>query len=189
MITIRIEPPPDLEAKIQRLAMTPGALERAAKRAVGRTLRGGKKDAGTKVKQRYTINAGEVIRTIKLSQNGLRGSMWSSDSKKITLKKFRIRPRNRPRKMPAGGVYAQVVRGQGGNLLHAFVRDDSPKDGGGGVWERVGRPRFPVRHLRGPSPTGMLGNKNVGPHIEKKMFQRLQINLDQAINAVIGGFA
>lgn len=182
MITIRIEPPPDLEAKIQRLSMTPGALERAAKRAVGRTLRGGKKDAGTKVKQRYTINAGEVIRTIKLKQSGLNGEMTSRGSRN-PLKKFNLRPRKRPRKMPAGGVFVQNVRGQGGNLLHAFLQKS------GNVYERVGRPRFPIRHLKGPSAPGMLGNPHVGPHIENKMFQRLQINLDHAVNAILGGFA
>ena len=182
MFEIRIEPPPDLESKIQRLAMTPGALEKAAKRAVGRTLRGGKKDAGTKVKQRYTIKAGEVIRTIKLAQHGLSGEM-TSKGRKNPLPKFITRPRKRPRKMPAGGVFAQNIRGQGGNLLHAFLQKS------GNVYERVGRSRFPIRHLKGPSAPGMLGNPHVGPHIENKMFQRLQVNLDHAIGAILGGFA
>lgn len=181
MITIRIEPPPDLEAKIQRLAMTPGALERAAKRAVGRTLRGGKKDAGTKVKQRYTINAGEVIRTIKLKQSGLNGEMTSRGSKN-PLPKFITRPRKRPRKMPAGGVFVQNVRGQGGNLLHAFLQKS------GNVYERTTTKRFPIRHLKGPSAPGMLSSPPVREHILSHMFKRLQINLDHEVSAVIGGF-
>ena len=182
MITIRIEPPPDLEAKIQRLANVPGALEKAARRAVRRTLRGGKQDAARKVGQRYTIKVGEVTKTIKLSQSGLSGKM-TSQGPRNPLKKFRLKPRSRPKRMPPGGVFVQNVKGQGGFIRRGFLQRS------GNVYERVGRPRFPIKHLKGPSAPGMLGNPHVGPHIESKMFERLQINLDHAISAIIGGFA
>ena len=83
--------------------------------------------------------------------------------------------------MPAGGVFAQNVRGQGGQILHAFLQRS------GGVYERVGRSRFPIRQLKGPSAPGMLGNPVVGPFIEAKMATRLGINLEHELSAAMGG--
>ena len=170
MITITIEPPPDLQAKIQRLAMIPGALQRAGRQTVTRTLRGAKQDAARKIGQRYTIKVGEVT--------NLSGEMVSKGSRN-PLKKFRLQPKKRPRRMPAGGVFVQNVRGQGGNLLHAFLQRS------GNVYERVGRPRFPIKGLKGPSAPGMLSSPQVGPYIENKMFQRMQINLNHAVEAIL----
>ena len=169
-----------IEAAIAALSKSPSGLDRAIRSAVRRTLRGAKKDAGSKVKQRYTINAGEVIRTIRLSQSGYSGSMTSSGARN-PLRKFNIRPRSRPRKMPPGGVFAQNVRGQGGMIHRAFLQRS------GGVYERVGNPRFPIRQLKGPSAPGMLGNPVVGPFIEAKMYQRLGINLEHELSAAMGG--
>ena len=178
MITITIEPPPDLQAKIQRLAMIPGALQRAGRQTVTRTLRGAKQDAARKIGQRYTIKVGEVTKTIKIHNHGLSGEMVSKGSRN-PLKKFRLQPKKRPRRMPAGGVFVQNVRGQGGNLLHAFLQRS------GNVYERVGRPRFPIKGLKGPSAPGMLSSPQVGPYIENKMFQRMQINLNHAVEAIL----
>lgn len=181
MIEIRIEPPPDLQAKLQRIAMIPGALEKAAKNAVKRTLRGGKQDASRKIAQRYTIRAGVVVRTIKIKQGGLNGEM-SSRGGINPLKLFRIKPKSRPSKMPAGGVFVQNVKGQGGYIRRGFLTHK------GNVVERAGISRYPLRGLGGPSSPGMLSSPAVGPYIEDKMFQRLQINLDHEASAIIGGF-
>lgn len=170
-----------LDEAIAKFSQAPNGLNRAVSSAIRRTLRGAKKDAGTKVKQRYTINAGEVIKTIRLRQSGFSGSMTSSGSRN-PLRKFNIRPRSRPRRMPPGGVFAQNVRGQGGMIRRAFLQRS------GGVFERVGAPRFPIRQLKGPSAPGMLGNPIVGPWIEAKMAHRLGINLEHELGAVLGGF-
>ena len=168
-----------LDEAISRLSRSPNGLDRAIRSAVRRTLRGAKKDAGTKVKQRYTINAGEVIRTIKLRQSGYSGAMTSSGARN-PLKKFNIRPRSRPRKMPPGGVFAQNVRGQGGMIRRAFLQRS------GNVYERVGRPRFPIRHLKGPSAPGMLSSPPVSSFIVAHMAQRLAINLDHELAFFLG---
>lgn len=170
-----------LDEAVALLSKSPSGLDRAIRSAVRRTLRGAKKDAGSKVKQRYTINAGEVIRTIRLSQSGFSGSMTSSGPRN-QLKKFNIRPRSRPRKMPPGGVFAQVVRGQGGTIRRAFLQRS------GGVYERVGQSRFPIRQLKTVAAPQMLSNQHVGPFIEARMFERLGINLEHEIGAVLGGF-
>lgn len=170
-----------LDEAIAKLSKSPTGLAKAIRSAIRRTLRGAKKDAGSKVKARYTINAGEVIRTIRLQQSGFSGSMTSSGSRN-PLKKFHIRPSARPRRMPPGGVFAQNVRGQGGAIRRAWLKRS------GGVFERIGTSRFPIRQLKGPSSPGMLSSPPVSGFIVAKMAERLEINLSHEVGAVLGGF-
>lgn len=182
MIEIRIEMPPNFEYTMMRLAQIPGAMEKAATRAIRRTLRGGRQDAARKIAQRYTIATGAVTKTIKLKVGSLQGEM-SSRGTRHPLRKFHIRPKKRPRRMPPGGVFAQNVRGQGDYIRRAFLGPNS------GVLERVGAARYPLRLLTGPASPQMLGSPAVGPYIENKMYQRMQINLDHEANAIINGYA
>ena len=182
MIEIRVDLPPNFESTMMRLAQIPGAMEKAATRAIRRTLRGGRQDAARKIAQRYTIATGAVTKTIKLKVGGFQGEM-SSRGSRHALKKFHIRPKKRPRIMPPGGVFVQNVRGQGGYLSHAFLGHNS------GVVERVGTSRYPLRLLTGPASPQMLGSPAVGPFIENKMYERMKINLDHEASAIINGFA
>lgn len=168
-----------LDEAISRLSRSPTGLDRAIRSAVRRTLRGAKKFAGSKASARYLIGAGEVLRSIKLKQSGYNGAMTSSGARN-PLKKFNIRPRSRPRKMPPGGVFAQVVRGQGGQIRRAFLQRS------GSVVERVGAPRFPIRQLKTVAVPQMLSNPHVGPQIEANMAQRLGINLDHELAYFLG---
>ena len=156
-------------------------LRRAVRSAINRTLRGAKKDAGSKIKQRYTINAGHVTRTIRTKASGLSGAMTSTGGRnKLSL--FLLRPKSRPRKMPAGGVFVQNVRGQGGNLRHAFLmRNGEP-------YERTTSARFPIQRKTGPAAPQMIGSPKVAPYIVANMSQRLQINLEHELAATMGGF-
>lgn len=181
MITISIEPSPNLQSLINRVAMIPGGLERGVRRAVKRTLRGGRQDAGRKIAERYTIRAGVVTKTIRLRQSGFSGEMQSRGGVNPS-RLFKMRPRRRPRKMPMGGVYIQNVKGQGGYISKGFLTH------GGNPVSRRGLSRYPLRGHGGPSSPGMLGSPAVGPFVENKMFQRLQINLDHELNAILGGF-
>lgn len=167
-----------LDAAIQKLSnVDEGKLRRALRSAVMRTLRGAKKDAGTKVKQRYTIAASEITQTIKLYASDLSGSMTSSGGRN-PLSKFILRPKSRPRKMPPGGVYVQNVRGQGGQIRHAFLKKN------GEPYERTSPRRYPTRRLTGPSAPGMLGNPHVAPFIVRKMEERIGINIEHEIAAL-----
>ena len=171
-----------LDEAIDRLKnVDEGKLRRAIRSAVLRTLRGARRDAGTKIKQRYTIAAGRVTRTIKLRAMGLGGEMSSSGSRN-KLSNFVLRPRSRPKRMPAGGVFVMNVRGQGGNIRHAFLQRN------GEPYERTTRKRFPIRRLSGPSAPGMLSNPHVAPFIVARMEERLGVNLEHEIGAVLGGW-
>lgn len=179
MIDIRIIPPPDLQRLIDIVSRIPGGLERAATRAVRRTLRGGKQDAARKIAQRYTIKAGVVIGTIRITQSGVSGEM-SSRGRVNPLKLFKIRPRSRPKKPLAGGVYVQNVKGAGGYIRRGFLTRS------GNVVSRTGISRYPLRGHAGPSSPGMLSK--VGDEVSDKMFQRLEINLNHELSAILGGF-
>lgn len=178
MFTITAHGLDEAAAKLE--SFNDSKLRRALRSAVMRTLRGAKKDAGTKVKQRYTIAASKVISTIKLRAADLSGSMTSTGGRN-PLPNFIQRPKSRPRKMPAGGVYVQNVRGQGGNLLHAFIQRN------GQPYERVGASRFPIKRLTGPSAPGMLGNPHVAPFIVQRMEHRIGVDIEHAI-ASLGFF-
>lgn len=77
--------------------------------------------------------------------------------------------------MPPGGVFANVVRGQGGMIRRGFLQRS------GGVYERVGTSRFPIKQLKTVSLPGMASR--VGEHVESRMAERLGIE----ITAAIGG--
>lgn len=168
-----------LDEAVSRLNRGTNGIERGIKSAVRRTLRGAKKVAGQLVRARYVRNAGAFISTLRLKQSGFSGSMTSSGSR-TPLKKFIVRPSSRPRKMPPGGVHATVVRGQGGQILHAFLQRS------GGVYERVGRSRFPIRQLKSVSPPGAFGNPHVAPKIVSNMETRLQVNLEHELAYFLG---
>lgn len=78
--------------------------------------------------------------------------------------------------MPPGGVFANVVRGQGGMIRHAFLQRS------GGVYERVGRPRFPIRQLKTVSLPGMASK--VGEKVIARMGERLGIELEHALGGM-----
>lgn len=163
---------------IERLSnVDENKLRRALRSAVMRTLRGARREAGRRIAQRYTIAAGKVTKTIKLSAMGLSGEMMSQGSRN-KLQWFVVRPKTRPRKMPPGGVFVMNVKGQGGFLRRAFLGNN------GYVFERVGQPRYPIHTRMGPSSPGMLGSDKVAPFIVRKMQERLGIEIEHEVSAL-----
>lgn len=140
--------------------------------AIRNTLRAGKQELKTRVQARYTAKNPMALGKTKTTASALRGSLKVGGSRN-QLKKFIIKPSSRPRKMPPGGVFANVVRGQGGMIRRGFLQRS------GGVFERVGRPRFPIRQLKTVSLPGMASR--VGEHVEAKMAQRLGIEIPAAL--------
>lgn len=173
---------PNFEAALKMLEkFNDEKLRRALRIAVNRTLKGAQKDAGTKIKERYTINAGHVTSTIRLKSSGLSGAMTSTGGRN-KLSRFLLRPKSRPRRMPSGGVFVQNVKGQGGYLRRGFLQRN------GEPYERVGTARFPIRRFTGPSAPGMLSSPPVSSYIVAHMRERLEINVMHSLNAIAGGF-
>lgn len=181
MITIEINPPPNLDRIIRILGTIPNALNRAGKSAVRRTIKGGKEDAAQKVKARYTIAVGEVLKTIRTTASGLTGEMKSKGSRN-PLKKFLLKPKIRVNPQPPIGLWAQNVKGQGGDIPHSFSKYS------GGIFERTTPERFPIRSFTGPSAPSMLNSPPVSSYIVSKMQERMEKNLNHECLAVLGGF-
>lgn len=149
-------------------------LHNRLRTAVRNTLRAGKDELKTRIQARYTAKNPMSLGKTKTTASALNGSLQVGGGRN-QLKKFIIRPSSRPRKMPPGGVFANVVRGQGGMIRRAFLQRS------GGVFERVGTSRFPIKQLKTVSLPGMASR--VGEHVESRMAERLGIE----ISAAIGG--
>lgn len=181
MFVIQIDPPANLRMIAARLSHIPGAMERAAKNAIGRTLKGARQDASRRISARYTIKTGLVMSTVKTRVAGLTGEMKSRGSRN-PLDRFRHAPTKRRNPPLPGGVHVEVIKGQGGQLRHAWLMQS------GGIFERVGASRFPIRKFHSASAPGMLAVPPVSAAIVAKMEERMAINLEHAATAIIGGF-
>ena len=150
-------------------------LQTRLRSAVRNTLRAGKQELQTRVKARYTAKDPMSLGKTKTTASSLNGSLKVGGGRN-QLRKFIIRPTSRPRRMPPGGVFANVVRGQGGMIRRGFLQRS------GGVYERVGASRFPIRQLKTVSLPGMA--TRVGDHVEAKMAQRLGIEISTALGGM-----
>lgn len=180
MISISAEPI-NLETVLRGIAHIPGGMERAAKNAIRRTLRGARKDAGTLARQRYTLPAGIVTKSLKISVGGMSGEMTSKGGRN-PLEKAKTNPKGRI-KQRGKYIRAEVVRGQGGLIKKAFR-----KSGGNSIFERVGASRYPIRKLKTVSAPGMVSHPSVSTPVQNKIEHRLGINLLHEASAILGGF-
>ena len=176
---ITIEPV-NLEPVLSALSRIPGGIERAARSAIRRTLKGGRKDAGTLTRRRYTLPAGVVTRSLSIKVSGMSGEMRSRGGRN-PLEKAKTNPKGRIR---TRGRYirAEVVRGQGGILPKAF------RPHGAAIYERVGRTRYPIQRLTTVSAPGMVSHPSISEPIANKMSQRFSVNFLHEAAAVLGGF-
>lgn len=140
--------------------------------AVRRTLQDARQFGRGKVDERYTARGAGKMGSQSLKASGLSGSL-TIGGRRNQLKKFIINPRSRPRRMPQGGVFASVVRGQGGSIRRAFLQRN------GGVYERTGTSRYPIRQLKTISAGGMW--KAVSEPVVSRMSARLGMELDAAL--------
>ena len=178
MLTFSIEPV-NVEQVLRGISHIPGAVEKAAGRAINRTLRGARKDAGTLAKRRYTLPAGIVTRSLSIKASGLSGEM-KSKGRRNPLEKAKV----------SGGlngkrVRAIVVRGQGGIINRAFRQKYHP---GNGLFVRTTKARLPIKKLTTVSAPGMISHPTVSTPVSNKIQQRLEINLLHEASAILGGF-
>lgn len=174
-----------LNRAVVMLANIPGAAEKAEKTAIKKTVKGIRRFAAQKVREEYTIQGKYVTRTLSTSFNGASGELRSKGGVN-DLRYFKTNPKNRTKRKPRNGIFAQVRRSGGGRLPHAFIAGMG--SGHVGVFERVGRSRFPIKKMTGPATPSMLANPNVSEKIVEKMEERLNVNVDHEINAFLNGF-
>ncbi len=178
----------DLIRAQQLLQGIPGAAQKAANTAIRKSIRGAKKDATDKAKERYTIKPSYITRTMKVSFQG-GGAVLTSRGRVNDLAYFKHKPTAVPKRRPAKGnyLYSQVVKGQGGTIAHAFLA--RMKSGHVGVFRRTaGSSSLPIAKLSGPSTPQMLESPGVREFVEKRAQERLSKELEREVNAFLMGY-
>lgn len=155
-----------------------GGVKAKVTQGLRKTIRELKGDVGRKLRERYTIAAGKVTRQITVRAWGTYAEM-RAPSKRFDLKEFRHRPRRRLKRQPPAGIFAEVVRGQGGYLKQAWTKY------AGGIFERITKKRSPFKKLKGPSPAGMLSSMPMSSFIEQRLQRRIEKNFKGLLEAVI----
>ena len=85
---------------------------------------------------------------------------------------------------PQGNVHVGPKRG-GGNLRSAFI---NAIYGTRGVWERVGRKRFPVEQKYGPSTGHMMQDEGVSDKLTDRMMEVFDSRIEHEISRILGMF-
>ena len=85
---------------------------------------------------------------------------------------------------PQGNVRVSPKQG-GGNLRSAFI---NAVYGTRGVWERVGRKRFPVEQKYGPSTGHMMQDEGVRDKLTDRMMEVFDSRIEHEISRILGMF-
>lgn len=85
---------------------------------------------------------------------------------------------------PQGGVSAAPKRA-GGAIRTAFIQ---AVYGQRGVWERVGRHRFPVEQKYGPSTGHMMQDEGVSEKLVNRMMEVFDSRIEHEISRILGMF-
>lgn len=170
MISISLDPV-NVEPILRSISHIPGAIEKATRRAIKRTLAGAKQTAAQLARQRYTLPASIVRNSLELRVGSNFSGYLKSRGTRNPLDKAKTTPKSR---ITRRGKYirAEVVRGQGDIIKKAFR-----KFGGGSVFERTGKNRFPIHKLKTVSAPQMVGHPSISKPVIAKIQNRLEINL------------
>ena len=154
MLEISIQP---VNAQIvqQALQHIPGAITKAAKQAIHKSLMAGKKQARDSAKSRYTLPGSLVTKSLSVKSAGLSGVLKSKGS---------VNPAERAKVKSTGhGVHILAVYGQGGTLARSFFNPRTRK-----VTQRQGSSAYPIKRISTVSTPGMVMHPAVStPTINK----------------------
>lgn len=189
MISINKE---DMELAEQALAGMPGAVNKAASRAINRAISKAKTSAVKKVTAEYYISAKRVDETIKVKKSAasiLQGGI-SARGRSRALSYFKINP-SRPGIRPKGGIFAQNKKNSAGEYLRdAFIVKFESNHLA--VVERVNKKpkatRYPLKEFVGPSVPSMLGSNGVREYIEPIAEKELNDAFTHEVNAYLKGY-
>lgn len=185
MIEIKIDAS-ELERIEKMLSSIPKGMEKATSSAINRTLESTRASATRKVRERYDIKAKDVRGTISLKRAGTSnpsGAMISRGTP-IPLMQFKVNP-GKPNPARRKPVFASVKK-SGGSIKSAFVT--SFDSGHTGVFERVGKARFPIRELYGPSTPQMIGEENIIQELSEEAQEVMLKRLSHEAQRLLGRY-
>ena len=168
------------------LAGIPGGIYRAAYGALQRAGDTAKTRAGQFAAKEYTISKGVFMKNVavKSTVSSAGGSGVSMNIRYagavLPLVTFNTSYSR------GGRVRVQVKRASAGDVLdHAFAaRAFGPM----GIFERVGRPRFPVQQLFGPSTAHMMRNEQVIDQMDETIRETYKKRMEHEIMRVLNGW-
>ncbi len=164
------------------LSGIPGATYQAVGKAMKRAAQAGKTEAGRYAAAVYNISKGTFMANTSISYE-ISGGGGAVSSVTIRyagalLDLLIFKP-----DLSAGGVKYQAKRGRTVHLRHAF--DIAAY--GGHIYERLGRPRFPIRRDKGPSTAHMVGDMDVAAPLGAKIESEFSKRLEHEINRILNG--
>ena len=167
------------------LANIPGGVQKANYQALKRAGETAKTKASQLAVAQYSITKSTFMHNTrqKTHVHGGAGHVEMSLSfsgSVIPLISFQTRASR------SGGVSASVTRNGGASsLAHAFVANIY---GARGIWERLGKPRFPVRQLYGPSGPQMINNDTVVQELEQVISSTYESRMEREILRLMNGW-
>lgn len=172
----------DRAAKI--LSGVPGGAKKAIGSALARAGQAGRTAAKRSVTSEYNLPASVFsaytrnINHTKSDGNGGMTVVFGYQGRSIPLIYFA--------KGGSEPVQVSVMNGSTTTLAHAFYADIN---GHFGIFERVSKPRFPVRELFGPSaPQMMYSNESVLDAVEEVVVSTFETRLDHEISRLLNGY-
>lgn len=170
---------------ISEFAGIEGKVPLALSRAINRSAAAAKSEATRQVRSQYTVKAGTVNQTIKVSRatpDRLEAKIESRGSN-LRLIDFSVTPtKPSPRRRTA--TKAAVRRGAKKVISGAFVQ--RMPNGSAGVFRRTGKSRLPIEQLYGPAVPVMMNNDDVVKAVQERAEQQLESRISHEINRVLG---
>lgn len=174
-----------LDRASKLLAGIPGGAQRAASASLKRAGETAKTRAGQFAAAEYTISKGTFMSNTreKTNTSGVGGTLSLSiryAGAVLPLLTFNTRYSR------GGLVQTQVMRNGGAtSLQHAFVANVF---GETAVFERIGKPRFPVEQKYGPSTGHMMRNEQVVAKMEETIQTTFESRMEQEILRLLNGW-
>lgn len=186
-----------MRIKVQGVKVAVKAIEKvslntkkAAMYSVNRVVQRTRTDTTREAAKDYFVRVGDVRKAIvvkKANMTTLTGYITAT-GKPLELKQFKVNPmkvQHRGRKNRR--LRARVKRNSGGNMLNgafvAVLKDHKEEN----IYERVGKERYILKKLFGPSIPQMIKNEDVIDRISKTAEQRLNDETNRQIERLLGG--
>ena len=168
------------------LAGVPGGAKKAIGSALARAGASGRTYAKKAVADEYYISQSAFmahtrnINHYKSDGNGGLAVVFGFNGRVIPVIQFSARATD-------SGVIVNVKKSTGpGTLEHAFI---TKVFGHTGVYERVGKSRFPIKEIYGPAtPQMMYSNEAVMDKIEEKVVNTFEKRADHEIMRLLNGW-
>jgi hypothetical protein len=156
---------------------------KAVVRALNRLGVSGRMIALKAVTSRYNVESSAVKKRLWITKATLNrmAVAYTSRGRPMSIAAFKAR-------QTARGATFTIRKGGGLKILPGTFLATMPLSGHRGVFERVGKARFPIQEKFTVSVPDMLRASNVRSEIESKSNDILQKNLDREIKALKRGY-